>query len=146
MAGQELYEEQLVYPWDFWIILLGPKSSWKRLMRPHQITKHLTVPFIIFCPSPSSNTNQLLFCFFFFSLPPASPILHIMNFYHNIGWGALHLLKCHQYQLCRWWLQGGNNIACPPPPLLQLHIFLQGKGHCALRLELIKTTMEQRKA
>lgn len=56
-----------------------------------------------------------------------------MHFYHNIGWRAPHLLKCHWYQLCRWWLQRGNNccsfFSLPPP--LQFHIsFTRKRALC----------------
>ena len=92
LAGQELYEEQQVYPQDFWIILLGSKSSSKKLPFNHWI---FNSPLYYILPFPLFPTQiNFLFCFVFYF--PASPILHTMNFYHNIGWGAPHLLKCHQ--------------------------------------------------
>lgn len=119
------------FPQGFWIILLAFQELLEEAEKTPLNHPTFNSPIYYIWPfplCPEQINLFLFFSFYFFAYFLTSFILHTMDFYHNIGWGAPHLLKCHHYQLCTWWLPRGNNIAFFffsffPLFTLQLHIF-----------------------
>lgn len=104
--------------------LLGEDDKTPLNHRTFNSLIHYILPFPLF----PTQINLFFFSSFYF---PTSLVLHTMNFHHNIGWGAPHLLKCHQYQLCRWWFQRGNNIASFPSPSTASHFLTRKRALCS---------------
>lgn len=105
------------FPQGFWIILLAFQELLEEAEKTPLNHPTFNSPIYYIWPfplCPEQINLFLFFSFYFFAYFLTSFILHTMDFYHNIGWGAPHLLKCHHYQLCTWWLPRGNNIAFFP--------------------------------
>lgn len=105
------------FPQGFWIILLAFQELLEEAEKTPLNHPTFNSPIYYIWPfplCPEQINLFLFFSFYFFAYFLTSFTLHTMDFYHNIGWGAPHLLKCHHYQLCTWWLPRGNNIAFFP--------------------------------
>lgn len=136
------------FPQGFWIILLAFQELLEEAEKTPLNHPTFNSPIYYIWPfplCPEQINLFLFFSFYFFAYFLTSFTLHTMDFYHNIGWGAPHLLKCHHYQLCTWWLPRGNNIAffflfffsSLHSTASRFPIFLLGKGQCVLRLGLV---------